>query len=175
MARVFTFYVGVMAGLVFFSEAMWNTTERPSVNTTKCYPHGNGDNCTDTDTGQWHGHFSKCPEELTYYCIHGECRYIREMEEPSCRCDPGFVGSRCEFLDLGLLKEERKKIIVISVSVGLVILILFVVFICFFSHRRGRLCKQKQRRRDEPRNGTEKLNMSLISDSAEQPRTTVSV
>lgn len=84
MARVFTLSVGVLAGLVFYSEAMWNTTEGPSANRTECHHHGNGDNCTDTDTGQWHGHFSTCPEELTYYCIHGECRYIKEMKETSC-------------------------------------------------------------------------------------------
>lgn len=179
MARVFPFYVGVMAGLVFYSEAVWNTTEGPSVNGTECHHHSNGDNCTDTDTGQGHGHFSTCPEKLTFYCIHGECRYLQEMEEPSCRCDPGYVGSRCEFLDIDWLKGDRRQIIIIGVIVGLVLLILFVVLICFFSHRRGRLCKQKRRRRDEPRNGTEKLHMDvtlgLIPDSTEQPHTTNSV
>lgn len=170
---MFTFSVGVLAGLVLFSEAMWNMTEGPSFNRTECYYHGNDDNCT--DTGTEHGHFSTCPEELTYYCIHGECRYIKDMKEPSCRCDPGFYGSRCEFLDFDWLKGERKQIIIICVSVGLVILILFVIFICFFSHRRGRLCKHKQRRRDEPRNGTEKVTMSLISNSAEPTHTTDSV
>lgn len=176
---MFTFCVGVLAGLVFYSEATWNTTEGPSVNTTECHHHDNGDNDTDTDTGQWDGHFSTCPEELTYYCLHGECRYIKEMKEPSCRCERGFFGSRCEMLDFDWLKGERRQIIIIGVTVGLVLLILLVVFICFFSHRRGRLCKQKRRQRDVGRNGTEKLHMdvtlSLIPDSTEQPHTTNSV
>lgn len=179
MARVFTLYLGVLAGLVFYSEAEWNTTEGPSANGTECHHHSNRDNGTDTETEQWHGHFSTCPEELTYYCIHGECRYLREMGEPSCRCEPGFFGPRCEFLDFDRLKEERKQIIIICVSVGLVLLIILVVFICFFSHRRGTVCKQKRRRRPEPRNGTEKLHMdinfSLIPDSTEQPHTTNAV
>lgn len=179
MARVFTFSVGVLAGLVFYSEAMWNTTEEPAANGTDCHPHGNGDNCTDAGTGEWHGHFTTCPEKLTYYCIHGECRYIKEMDEPSCRCDPGYDGSRCELLRLDWLKEEQKRIIIICVCVGLLLLILFVIFICCFSHRRGRLCKQKRRRRDEPRNGTEKPHMdvtlSLIHDSGERPHPANSV
>lgn len=178
MARVLTFFVGVLAGLVFYSEAVWNMTEQPSANDTECHHHGNGDNCTDTDTDQWNGHFSPCPEKLTYYCIHGECRYIKEMDEPSCRCEPGFVGSRCERLDFDWLKDERRQIIIICVCVGLVLLILFVIFICFFSHRGGRLCRQKRRSRNEPRNGTEKLHMdatSLIPDSREQPHATNSV
>lgn len=173
MARGFTLYVGVLAGLVFCSEAVWNTTEGPSANTTtECQHHSNQDNCT--DTGQWNGHFSPCPEEFTYYCVHGECRYIKEMKQTSCRCDPGFFGARCELLDIFDKRiAERKRIIIICVIVGLVLLIFFVIFICCLSHRRGRFCKRKRRQRDEPRNGTEKLHMdvtlSLIPDSTEQP------
>lgn len=37
------------------------------------------------DSDSWHGHFSQCPEELTNYCIHGNCRYIPERKAPSCR------------------------------------------------------------------------------------------
>lgn len=179
MARSFPFYVGVLAGLVFYSEAVWNTTEGPSANGTECHHHGNGDNCTDTDTEQGHGHFSTCPEKFTYYCIHGECRYLSGIKEISCRCDPGFFGSRCELLDFDKHTGERKQVIIICACLGLMLLILLVIFICFFSHRRGRLCKQKRRQRDEPRNGTEKLPMdvtsSLIPGSTEPPHTTNSV
>lgn len=173
MARVFTVYVGVLAGLIFYSEAARNTTEGPPANTTECQHHSNNDNHTDTDTGEWNGHFSACPEAFTYYCVHGECRYIKEMQEPSCRCDPGFFGSRCEMLDFDRLTAGRRQIIVICITLGLVLIVLFVAFICFFSHRRNRCCKQKSEQRDEPRNGTEKLHMdvtlSLIPDSTEQP------
>uniref|UniRef100_A0A8C6S6T4 EGF-like domain-containing protein n=1 Tax=Neogobius melanostomus TaxID=47308 RepID=A0A8C6S6T4_9GOBI len=117
-------YLASGIGLVLYSEAVWNTTEGPSANGTECHYHGNGDNCT--DTGQWDGHFSTCPLELTYYCIHGKQHLIQ--------CEPGFVGSRCELLDFDWLKDERRQIIIICVSVGLVLLILLLVFIFLFSH-----------------------------------------
>ncbi|XP_072310838.1 probetacellulin [Eucyclogobius newberryi] len=171
MAKVYTFYVGVLAGLVLCkcSEGVWNSTEGPSANGTECHLH---DNCT--DTGHWNGHFSTCPEQLAVYCIHGECRYIKEMNVASCRCHPGFVGSRCEFLDFDWLKEERRHIIIIICAVvGLVLLILLVVFICIFSHRRGKLCIPKRRRRDELRNATEKLPMTSIVNHTEHTANSV--
>ncbi|KAJ0057247.1 hypothetical protein NL108_002190 [Boleophthalmus pectinirostris] len=180
MAKVYMLYVGVLAGLVLCrsSEAVWNTTAGPTANATECDHHSNGDNCTDT-AEQWNGHFSTCPEKLTFYCIHGECRYIKEMDMVSCRCHPGFIGSRCEIIDLGVLIGEKSQIIIICAVVGLVLLILLVVLICVFSHRRGRLCNKKRRHTNEPRNGTEKLHMdvtsALIADSPEQPHTTNSV
>ncbi|XP_063745656.1 probetacellulin isoform X2 [Eleginops maclovinus] len=126
-----------------------------------CHHHGNRDNCTvnTTDTGQWNGHFSKCPDELTNYCIHGECRYIKEQKAPSCRCQHGYIGSRCEYLDLDWRIGEKREIIIACVIAGLVFLILLIVFICICSHRRCRLCWRRRRRREEPRNGSEKLSM----------------
>ncbi len=46
----------------------------------------------DAGTDQWGGHFSKCPEELTHYCVHGECRYIQEQKAPSCRWETSQDG-----------------------------------------------------------------------------------
>ncbi|XP_070845494.1 probetacellulin isoform X2 [Chaetodon trifascialis] len=125
------------------------------------------------------GHFSKCPEEFTSYCVHGECRYIEEQQTPSCRCQPGYIGSRCEYLDLDWRIGEKQQIIIACVIAGLVFLVVFIVFICICSHRRYRLCWRRRRRREEPRNGTEKLSMMdtsaaqtrLTEDSAEPPRT----
>ncbi|KAK7896506.1 hypothetical protein WMY93_021831 [Mugilogobius chulae] len=171
MAKVYSFCVGVLTGLVLCAEAVRNTTEGLSANATECGRHGNEDNCTDTETGQWNGHFSACPEKLSYYCIHGDCRYIKEMDVASCRCHPGYLGSRCELLDFDWRRGERQTIIITCAVGGLVLLILFIIFICCFSHRRGKLCRQKSR--NEPKNGTEKLHLeatsTLIPDSTEQP------
>ncbi|XP_032396352.1 probetacellulin isoform X2 [Etheostoma spectabile] len=134
MAMVYRLYVGIVTALALckYSLAEWNTTEETANRTVSdCHHYGNRDNCTDTiDTGQWTGHFSKCPEELTNYCIHGECRYIEEQNAPSCS-------------------------------------------------RRCRLGWQRERRREEPRNETEKLSMmdtsgthtTLTVDSTELPHT----
>ncbi|XP_078127851.1 probetacellulin isoform X5 [Sander vitreus] len=144
MAKVYRLYLGIVTALALckYSLAEWNTTKETANRTVSdCHHHGNRDNCTaDTiDTGQWTGHFSKCPEELTNYCIHGECRYVEEQNAPSCRCQRGYIGGS----------------------------------------RRCRLCWRRGRRREEPRNRTEKLSMmdtstthtTLMVDSTEPPHT----
>ncbi|KAJ0013011.1 hypothetical protein NQD34_017345 [Periophthalmus magnuspinnatus] len=121
--------------------------------------------------------FLTCPEKLTHYCIHGECRYIKEMDVVSCRCHPGFVGARCEFIDFSPRREEKKYIILICAVVGLLLVI--VVILIVFLHRKCNLCHKKSRSRNESRNGAEKnhedTNLKLIADSAEQPNRTNSV
>lgn len=168
MAKVCGLYVGVVTALALckYSLAEWNATDE-SANRTESlgHHHGNGDNCTVSptdpiDTGQWTGHFSECPEELTHYCIHGDCRYIREQEAPSCRCQRGYIGSRCEYLDLDWRIGEKRQIVIVCIIAGLVLLVLLIVFMCFCSHRRCRLWRRRGRRREEEhRNGTEKLPM----------------
>lgn len=46
------------------------------------------------------------------------------------RCDSGFIGARCEYLDLGWLVGGQREIVIISIISGLVILLLIIVFIC---------------------------------------------
>ncbi|XP_042252048.1 probetacellulin isoform X1 [Thunnus albacares] len=181
MAKVYRLCVGIVTALALckYSLAEWNTTDESANRTVShCHHHGNRDNCTaDIDTGQWNGHFSKCPEDLKHYCIHGECRYIQEQKSPSCRCQHGFIGSRCEYVDLDWRIGEKRQIIIACVIAGLVFLILLIVFICICSHRRCRLWRRRGRRREEPRNGTEKLSMmdktrtTITPDSTEPPHT----
>ncbi|XP_069026092.1 probetacellulin isoform X2 [Embiotoca jacksoni] len=139
MATVYRLCLGIVTALALCKccPAEWNATDESANRTVPyCRRHGNRENCTDTiDTGQWNGHFSKCPEELRHYCVHGECRYIKEQKTPSCRCMSGYIGTSC----------------------------------------RCRLCRRRGRRREEARNGTEKLSMMdtrappavLTSDSTE--------
>ncbi|XP_029922034.1 probetacellulin [Myripristis murdjan] len=183
MAKLYRLYVGIVTALALckYSLAEWNATEESANRTVSCHHYGNRNNCTaiadSKDTGQWSGHFSKCPKELKHYCIHGSCRYIKEQKLPSCRCEQGFIGSRCEYVDVDGRIGEQRQIIIACVIAGLVFLILLIVFICICSHRRYRLCRQRGRRREEPRNGTEKLSMintstshaTSIPDSTETP------
>lgn len=177
---MYRLYVGIVTALALckYSLAEWNATDESANRTVShCQHHGNRDNCT-ADTADA-GHFSKCPKEFTSYCVHGECRYIEEQQSPSCRCQPGYTGSRCEYLDLDWLIGEKQHIIIACVIAGLVFLIVLIVFICICSHRRYRLCWRRRRRREEPRNGTEKLSMMdtsatqtrLTEDSTEPPHT----
>ncbi|XP_053267660.1 probetacellulin isoform X1 [Pleuronectes platessa] len=180
MAKVYRLYVGIITALAFckYCIAEGNATvESTNPTIDDCHHHGNRDNCTvdPRDTEPWGGHFSRCPEELTHYCIHGECRYIEEQKAPSCRCHKGFIGSRCEHLDLDWRKGEKQQIIIACVIGGLVLLILLIVFICVCSHRRSRLCPWRGRRREERRNGSEKLGMmdthTVPPDSTAPPET----
>lgn len=46
------------------------------------------------------------------------------------RCETGYIGTRCEYLDLAYHVEERRKIVIACVVAGLVFLIVLIVFIC---------------------------------------------
>lgn len=157
MAKVYKLYVGIITALALckYCLAEGNATDESANRTVPhCHRHGDRDNCTE----EWGGHFSKCPEELQHYCIHGECRYVKEQKAPSCRCQFGYHGSRCEYVDMDRVTGKRQIIIYCSIA-GLVAIILLIVFICICSHRRCRLCWRRGRRREEPRNGTDRLNM----------------
>nr|XP_057920143.1 probetacellulin [Doryrhamphus excisus] len=164
MAKVYRLSIGIITALALcnYSTADWNVTiESANQTEAPCHHHGNGNKCTapTSQTEEWNGHFSKCPEELHHYCIHGECRYIKDQKTPSCRCQHGYVGSRCEYIDLDWQIGERRQLIIICIIAALVLLILLILFVFICSHRRCRLCRKKGRQREEPRNGTEKLHM----------------
>ncbi|XP_029940192.1 probetacellulin [Salarias fasciatus] len=161
MAWALRLCVGLVTALAVWRHccvAEGNTTQPASTAGTRCHRHGDADNCTDAPDPGWTGHFSQCPDHLRYYCVHGECRYIQEQNAPSCRCDFDYEGHRCEFLRLPL-GPEKQQIIIICTVIGLLLLILIIVFICLSPRRRWRMCWRRGRRREEPRNGTEKLSM----------------
>lgn len=140
--------------------AEWNATDA-SLNQTAstCHLHGKKDNCTEKDTEQWSGHFSKCPLDLLHYCVHGECRYIKEQRTPSCKCQSHYHGARCEYVNLDGLKEERQQIIIGCSVAGLLFLMILVISFCICSHRRCRSCWWRRGPTEEPKNGTEKHGM----------------
>lgn len=156
-------YVVMIPALVLcnYCLAEWNVTGATAgPNVTSCHHHGDGNNCTvNTEDDELNGHFSKCPEKYEHYCIHGECRYVTEQKEPSCKCMEGFIGSRCEYLIIEAPQIGPKQRIIIAVVSGLVVVILLIMFLFFSSRRRRRLCWRRRRRREEPRNGTEKHSM----------------
>ncbi|KAK2819293.1 hypothetical protein Q5P01_024854 [Channa striata] len=180
MAKVHRLCVATLTVLALckYCLAEWNTTSTSANPTVShCHHHGNQNNCTATEP--LNSHFSECPEELQHYCVHGDCRYIEEQKAASCRCHSGYIGSRCEYVDLDWRIGEKRQIIIACIIAGLVFLILVIVFICICSHRRYRPCRRRGRRREEPINGTEKLSMvvtsaahtTLTPESTEPPNT----
>lgn len=49
------------------------------------------------------------------------------------RCQIGYIGSRCEYLNLEVQIQAKQRIIITCAIAGLVLLILLVVFICICS------------------------------------------
>ncbi|XP_017569491.1 probetacellulin isoform X2 [Pygocentrus nattereri] len=132
-----------------YSQAEWNATKDTANKTVSCRSHDNSSNCTDAkDDHRWSGHFSKCPQEYTHYCIHGTCHFVQEQNSPACRCEKGYIGSRCEYLDLDLLVGGQKQIVIAGVIAGLVFLLLVIVFICICTHRL-KLCRKRRRKKEK--------------------------
>ncbi|XP_075899824.1 probetacellulin isoform X1 [Nelusetta ayraudi] len=161
MAKVYRLYVGIATALALCKYPMADQVTDSPANATAsvCPPHHNGDNCTDTDP--WEGHFSECPKNLTGFCVHGVCRYLKEHWTAACRCDDGFEGHRCEFVVLPLpLTPGMRRAILTGLIVVLVVLIVAIVLICLSSHFKCRFCWwRRRRRREAPSNVTEKLSM----------------
>ncbi|XP_060791054.1 probetacellulin isoform X2 [Neoarius graeffei] len=157
MEKTHTLLLGIFitVALCKYSQAEWNTTRNTANKTVSCGPHDNSSNCADIkDIHQWTDHFSKCPEEYAHYCIHGTCRFVQEQNTPTCRCERGYIGARCEYLDFDTLVGEQRELVIISIVSGLVILLLTVVFICICTQRLYRKKRRKRKKRDE----VERLN-----------------
>ncbi|XP_023658756.1 proepiregulin [Paramormyrops kingsleyae] len=68
--------------------------------------------------------FQKCNSSLGY-CIHGECIQLVDIPDPHCKCQLGYVGPRCELLDLDKIIQptiSEEHIILTVVCVGLLLI-----------------------------------------------------
>ncbi|XP_072259499.1 protransforming growth factor alpha-like isoform X2 [Pyxicephalus adspersus] len=52
-----------------------------------------------------------CPDVYANFCYHGTCRFHLSEKEAYCVCFKGYVGVRCEHMDLlqPLQKKKKKK------------------------------------------------------------------
>uniref|UniRef100_A0A670ZBZ6 Betacellulin n=1 Tax=Pseudonaja textilis TaxID=8673 RepID=A0A670ZBZ6_PSETE len=91
------------------------------------------------------GHFSECPEEYEYFCVKGRCRYVVAVQTPSCICEKGYTGERCERLDLFYLRGDQSQVVVVSLIVVMVMLIILIAYICTCTQ----LFSQAHRRQDK--------------------------
>lgn len=165
MDKTYTFILGIVTAFALckYSRAEWNTTRVSGNITVSCNHHDNSSNCTDVkDDHTWSGHFSECPTNYKHYCINGVCRFVKEQNTPSCRCESGHIGSRCEYREF--IYQDRDKIVIACVVAGLVILILFIVFICICTNKRYNPCRKKKRK-NKTADEIEKLS-SLSSNEA---------
>ncbi|KAK7830905.1 hypothetical protein U0070_018449 [Myodes glareolus] len=75
-------------------------------------------------------HFSRCPKQYRHYCIHGRCRFVVDEQTPSCMCEKGYFGARCERVDLFYLQQDRGQILVICLIAVMVVFIILVIGVC---------------------------------------------
>ncbi|XP_023593413.1 probetacellulin [Trichechus manatus latirostris] len=122
-----------------------NSTRSPETEDLLCGDPGK--NCAATTTqSKWKGHFSRCPKQYKHYCIKGRCRFVVAEQTPSCVCDEGYTGARCERVDLFYLRGDRGQILVICLIAVMVIFIILVVGVCTCCHP---LRKSRKRRKKE--------------------------
>ncbi|XP_006871661.1 PREDICTED: probetacellulin [Chrysochloris asiatica] len=122
-----------------------NSTRSPGTEDLLCRDPGKI--CAATTTQSRHrGHFSRCPKEYKHYCIKGRCRFLVAEQTPSCICDEGYTGTRCERVDLFYLRGDRGQILVICLIALMVIFIILVVSVCTCCHP---LRKRRKRRKKE--------------------------
>ncbi|XP_073094177.1 probetacellulin [Manis javanica] len=107
-----------------------------------------GANCAATTTqSKRRGHFSRCPKQYKHYCIKGRCRFVVAEQTPSCICDEGYTGARCERVDLFYLRGDRGQILVICLIAVMVIFIILVIGVCTCCHPLRK--RHKKRKKEE--------------------------
>ncbi|KAG3266175.1 heparin binding EGF like growth factor, transcript variant X2 [Ictidomys tridecemlineatus] len=83
-----------------------------------------------------------CLRKYKDFCIHGECKYLKELRAPSCICHPGYHGERCHGLSLPVENrlytyDHTTILAVVAVVLSSVCLLVIVGLLMFRYHRRG--------------------------------------
>ncbi|XP_055481503.1 proheparin-binding EGF-like growth factor [Psammomys obesus] len=83
-----------------------------------------------------------CLKKYKDFCIHGECRYLKDLRTPSCHCHPGYHGARCHGLTLPVENplytyDHTTVLAVVAVVLSSVCLLVIVGLLMFRYHRRG--------------------------------------
>ncbi|XP_041051562.1 probetacellulin-like isoform X2 [Carcharodon carcharias] len=123
------------AGLAWFNHAAADVNSTLTLEAEKYLcEQGKQINCTGTLTespeSPQSGHFTKCPKRFRSYCIEGECRFIQSEQQPSCVCKFGYIGSRCELVDMFYLTGKQDQVIIIGLVLTMVVLIIVIIIIC---------------------------------------------
>nr|KAF6387358.1 hypothetical protein mMyoMyo1_007867 [Myotis myotis] len=87
-----------------------------------------------TTQSKWNDYFSPCPKKYEHYCINGKCRFVGALQTPSCLCDDGYAGARCERVDFFYLRGDTGQILVICLTAVMVTLIILVIGVCTCCH-----------------------------------------
>ncbi|XP_070818027.1 heparin-binding EGF-like growth factor a [Chaetodon trifascialis] len=83
-----------------------------------------------------------CLRKFKDFCIHGTCKYVRDVRSPSCVCNPSYSGERCQFFTLPLEKPQEgynrtTALAVVAVVLSSVCLIIIGLLLLLRFHKRG--------------------------------------
>ncbi|XP_002190931.1 proheparin-binding EGF-like growth factor [Taeniopygia guttata] len=83
-----------------------------------------------------------CLRKYKDFCIHGECKYIRELGAPSCICQPGYHGERCHGLLLPVehppsAYDHTTALAIVAVVLSSLCLVIIAALLMLRCHKRG--------------------------------------
>ncbi|KAM5140838.1 protransforming growth factor alpha-like isoform 2-T4 [Mantella aurantiaca] len=69
--------------------------------------------------------FAECPDTHSSFCYHGTCRFLVSEWEASCICFKGYIGIRCEHMDLlQVMAADPPPFLVVALTVSFLAIIL---------------------------------------------------
>ncbi|XP_063814868.1 protransforming growth factor alpha-like isoform X2 [Pseudophryne corroboree] len=90
--------------------------------------------------------FAQCPDSYTDFCYHGTCRFLVSEWEASCICSKGYIGSRCQYVDLlQVMAGEPRSFITVVLTGAFFLVVTFigstclVIYFCRIKRERSRL------------------------------------
>lgn len=103
-----------------------------------------------------------CEAEYKNFCIHGECKYLEELKEVTCKCRQDYFGERCgeQFMktqkrnDIG--NYSTTILVVVAVLLSSISFIAIVVLVIMQVRKTYPRCEEKEERkklRQETGNG----------------------
>ncbi|XP_041078605.1 proheparin-binding EGF-like growth factor isoform X1 [Polyodon spathula] len=83
-----------------------------------------------------------CQGKYKDFCIHGECKYIRDLKAPSCICQQGYMGERCHLFSLPVVKnndnyDKTTVLAVVAMVLSSMCLIGIAALLALRFHKRG--------------------------------------
>ncbi|XP_066454845.1 protransforming growth factor alpha-like [Eleutherodactylus coqui] len=84
--------------------------------------------------------FAECPDAYTHFCFHGTCRFMISEWTATCICFKGYIGNRCQKMDLlQMMAGDPRSILVVTLVVALTL----IGSTCFSIY----LCRRKEQRK----------------------------
>ncbi|XP_071987220.1 uncharacterized protein [Engystomops pustulosus] len=68
--------------------------------------------------------FAECPDTYSHFCFHGTCRLLISEWSASCICFKGYMGNRCQSMDLLQVMAGDPRSILVVVALGLILTVI---------------------------------------------------